>query len=218
MTSMQPYYDDGTVTLYNADCREALSNLDAVDIALLVADPPYGINYEPTRRANGSKMWGSQRVQGDREQFDPTPLLRFECVVLFGANWYAADLPSSGGWIVWDKAPRYSKEGFAASDAELAWTNCGSLVRTFRLQWGGRSRNHEENHHPTQKPEALLRWVITTCARDYGVIVDPYCGSGSTLVAAKALGRRAIGIELEERWCAVAAQRLAQEVLPLDAA
>jgi DNA modification methylase len=208
---MTPYYADSLVRLYLGDCREITEWLSA---DMLVTDPPYGMGYEPTRRSTGSKRWGGERVTGDADPFDPSHLLAMPRAVLFGANWYADRLPASGGWLVWDKTPRGEKAGFTASHAELAWTNVATRVTTFRLQWGGEARNGEgPSLHPTQKPIGLLRSIIGRFSDPGDVIADPYAGSGSTLIAARDAGRRAIGVEIEERYCEIIARRLAQDSL-----
>lgn len=220
---MKPYYDDGQSVIHLGDCRELLPEIiaqyaDFKSNALVLTDPPYGINYEPTRRGNGSKMWGAERVRGDRTPFDPGHLFNFPSLVLFGANHYAHLLPPSGGWLVWDKTPNGVREGFFYSHAELAWTNLSSLVSKYSLEWQGNLRNGEGFFHPTQKPVALMRWVIEKFAKASTIVVDPYMGSGTTLVAAKQLGRAGVGIEIEERYCEIAAKRLSQEILPMNEA
>lgn len=212
---MTPYYDDGQCVIYHGDCREILPLL-TVDVGLLLSDPPYGISYKPLRGSNGSKMWGDEVVTGDAEPFDPRHLLGYSRMVLFGANHYADKLPASGGWIVWDKTPKGIREGFIYSHAELAWSNVMGRVEKFPLEWQGNSRQGEDFLHPTQKPIALMRWIIERFTQPEDVTVDPYMGSGTTLVAAKQLGRKAIGIEIEERYCEIAAQRLSQSTLGLD--
>ena len=213
---MKPYYDEGGITIYHGDCREVLPRL-TIDVGLLLSDPPYGIDYKPLRGSNGSKMWGMETVTGDAEPFDPSHLLRYPRLVLFGANHYADKLPASGGWIVWDKTPRGIREGFIYSHAELAWSNVTGHVEKFVLEWQGNSRQGEDFLHPTQKPIALMRWVIQRFGDGGEVVVDPYMGSGTTLVAAQELRRRAIGIEIEERYCEIAAKRLSQQTLGLTA-
>lgn len=213
---MRPYYSDDLVTIYHGDCREWMPD---VGVGLLLTDPPYGMDYQPARdgRVSGPAKWErGSRVTGDDQPFDPSHLLGYPRVVLFGANHYANLLPASGGWIVWDKTPKGVREGFVYSHAELAWSNVMGHVEKFTLEWDGSSRQGEDFLHPTQKPVSLMRWIISRFA-EQGVILDPYCGSGPTLAAAKELGRHSIGIEIEERYCEIAANRCRQEVLGLSA-
>lgn len=204
---MKPYYEDAAVTLYHGDCREILPTLT---VGAIVSDPPYGMDYKPLRGADGSKRW-SAGVTGDNAPFDPSHLPAVPAV-LWGANWYANRLPGHGGWLVWNKTCDHRKRGFVASDCELAFATEATRCHRFDLQWGGEARNGEGIFHPTQKPVALMQWCLEFVPGDV-VICDPYSGAGPTLVAAKDLGRRAIGIEIEERYCEIAAKRLAQEVL-----
>jgi 16S rRNA G966 N2-methylase RsmD len=207
---LKPYYEHAGITIYHGDCREILSGIASADLVL--TDPPYGMNYKPMRGADGSKRF-TEGVIGDSELFDPSPLMRFGRAVLWGANWYPQLLPPSGGWIVWDKTPKGRKEGFAASDAELAWTNLRGSVLKFSMQWGGEAHGGEPHFHPTQKPVALMEWIIARYSDVGGMILDPYTGSGPVLIAAKNLRRQAIGIEIDERYCEIAAKRLSQEVM-----
>jgi len=213
---MQPYYEQDGVTIYHGDCREFLAAIPGSD--LLLADPPYGMDHEPTRRGDGSKRWGGERVHGDNAAFDPAHLLGSHRTVLWGANWYADKLPPSGGWLVWDKTPRGAKEGFTASHAELAWTNLGGSVRKFSLQWGGEAHGGEPQLHPTQKPVALMEWVVKMFSHPGELVIDPYMGSGPVAEACRRLGRRYIGIELREHYCDKAAERLRQMTLNFGAA
>lgn len=212
---MKPYYEEGGITIYHGDCREVLPTLE---VDAIVSDPPYGMSYTPLRGSDGSKKWGgatTRRIRGDSKPFDPTHLLGYRAVVLWGSQWYAGALPSSGGWIVWDKTPNGRKEGFYASDCDLAWTNVMSSIRKFEMQWGGEARGGEPFYHPTQKPVALMSFCIGLLG-EVKAVVDPYCGCGPTLEAAKLRGLPAIGIEIEERYCEIAANRLRQGVLDLD--
>jgi len=211
--ALTPYYDDGNgIVIYHGDCREILPHLPKVDLVL--TDPPYGINYKPLRGSNGSKMWGKETVVNDNRPFDPAFILGFKNVIMWGANHYAAQLPNSGGWLVFDKCPNGSRDGFIYSHCELAWTNVISRVQKFAIEWQGCDRNGEGFHHPTQKPIPLMAWCIGL-ASDANTILDPFMGSGTTLRAAKDLGRKCIGIEIEEKYCEIAAKRLRQEVLNL---
>lgn len=218
---MTPYYQDAAVTIYHADCREILPTLDPNDIALLLTDPPYGFNVRTTYASNGRGRLGSDPhawrardhapVVGDHEPFDPTHLLRFKRCVLFGANHYSSRLPDSPSWLVWNRESGSDD----AADAELAWTNLGGTVRMFSHLWTGYRRASEigVHVHPTQKPVALMRWIIERSTVPGDLVLDPYMGSGPIERAAKDLGRKAIGIEIEERYCEIAARRMAQEVL-----
>ena len=206
-----PYYSDDYVTLYHGNCLELTDVWAGADV--LVTDPPYGIGY-----ATGTKHAADtahELIAGDDRPFDPTHLLAFERAVIFGGNNFASKLPDSGAWIVWDKTIQNDLK-VRIAECELAWTR-GVLRRTRALRhlWSGNFRASEQGtkYHPSQKPERLMGWVIGLVSEPGDVIADPYAGSGSTGVAAKALGRRAILVELEERYCEIAARRLTQDVL-----
>lgn len=216
---MKPYYDHNGITIYHADCREVLPTLDAGSVDLVLTDPPYGINYLKGAGGKGAhNKRNIARVIGDDQPFDPTHLLGFKNQILWGAEHYAQRLPE-GRWLAWDKLNGVdSYDSF--SDVEFAWFNQKGAARIFRYLWKGICRDGEKDTrrtHPTQKPVALMAWCLSLVP-DAALIIDPYMGSGTTLVAAKKMGRRAIGIELNEAYCADAARRLSQEVLELSLA
>ena len=212
---MKPYYERDGITIYHGDCREILPTLPKVDLVL--TDPPYGISLPTDYRSRGRGKMAACRdyapVHNDDKPFDPSHLPRVP-TVLFGGNYFSDRLPPSSGWLVWDKL---RPDGLDQADAELAWTNCVKGVRVFRHLWNGMMRASEQGtgHHPTQKPVALMEWVLTRKGVPDGTVLDPYMGSGPVLIAAKNLHRKAIGIEIEERYCEIAAKRLDQGVLPL---
>lgn len=143
--------------------------------------------------------------------------MSYERVALFGAQHYYDKLPPGGTFHVWDKRGDYKPVHTA--DVDMVWINRKEVSRKFRLVWRGLCREAEHNsriEHPTQKPIRVMRWVLDLFP-DAALVLDPYMGSGTTLVAAHQVGRRAIGIEIEERYCEIAAKRLSQEVLPLEA-
>jgi DNA modification methylase len=207
----KPYYEHAGIQIWHGDCREIMPGLTFDSI---VADVPYGISHPCDYRARGRGKLAACNdypdVHSDNEPFDPSWLLALGVpTILWGANHYAPSLPI-GGWLVWDKM---RPDGLDQATAELAWNSTTHPVRVFRHLWHGMMRASErgESYHPMQKPVALLKWCLSFVEGD---VVDPYMGAGPTLVAAKELGRRAIGIEIEERYCEIAAKRLSQEVLP----
>ncbi len=206
---MKPYYEEAGITIYHGDCREILPTLPKVDLVL--TDPPYGISYNRNKKHRG--MVPHPTVIGDDAPFDPAHLLIFPRLILWGANCYASKLPDSKTWIAWHKTLTDNDEG-QTSDMELAWANCIGRNRLFTYLWAGCYRQGEAGDffHPTQKPRSLMAWCIKL-SNAPGIVLDPYMGSGTTLRAAKDLGRQAIGIEIEERYCEIAAKRLSQEVL-----
>lgn len=211
---MKPYYEHAGITIYHGDCREIAPAL-AFD-GLVLTDPPYGIahptDYAARGRANLAPCTDYPAVHGDDAPFDPRWLLDIGTGrILWGANHYADRLPPKGGWLVWDKE---RPDDLDQATCELAWTDCVKGVRRHRQLWNGMMRvGNDVLQHPTQKPEGLMRWCLSLRWTDVGDVLDPFMGSGTTLRAAKDLGRKAIGIEIEERYCEIAAKRLSQEVL-----
>lgn len=223
---MKPYYEDASVTVYHGDCRELLPTLE---YAVVVSDPPWGsetaTNAQRFTRAaspwwknvDTSKIVAHKRIEGDREEFDPRPFID-RPAILWGANHFTRHLPHSGGWLIWDKrqgAEDMAEKGWPLGEAELAWTNVRGSTRVFRNLWSGLLRSTEkgEFYHPTQKPLALMKWCLQFVPD--GVVLDPYAGSGTTGVAAKHIGRRAILVEVEEQYCERIVARLSQQVMDL---
>ena len=225
--SVEPYYSDEHCTIYHGDSRDILPSLRTPDgswvFDCIVTDPPYGIgvqtNYRDRQRTALAVCNNYAPIHGDDEPFDPTWLLFMGLpMVLFGANHYADTLPPSPSWLVWDKLDGLKSGrdlGFNdQADVELVWTNIGGPARITSQRWMGAMKSGREagdrRVHPTQKPVELMTRIV---GMTHGVVADPFMGSGTTLRAAKDLGRKAIGIEIEERYCEIAAKRCAQEVL-----
>lgn len=211
---MKPYYEHAGITIYHGDCRDFLPSLPKVDLVL--TDPPYGIGESNERALNRGKLakptdyghfeW--DKKPPERELIDLI-LTKGNKSILWGGNYFYL-LPSRC-WLVWDKMN--GDNDFA--DCELAWTNLDQAVRRLKFMWNGMLRDGEARGtprvHPTQKPVELMRWCIDQPDKA-DTIIDPFMGSGTTLRAAKDLGRKAIGIETEEKYCEIAAKRLQQEV------
>lgn len=211
MSLPKPYYEHGGITIYHGDCREILPRLDGA----LVTDPPYGIAYKTSSsRSVLAVAHDHPPVYGDDEPFDPAHMLRFRQMIIWGGNHFADRLPATPTWLIWDKRCGIAQNDSA--DCEIAWSNLGGPARIYRHLWMGMLRDSEsgESYHPTQKPVAVMRWCIEQ-VDEAAVILDPYMGSGSTLRAAKDLGRKAIGIEIEERFCQIAMMRLSETRWPL---
>jgi DNA modification methylase len=209
---MKPYFEESGITIYHGDCRDILPHLGRFD--LLLTDPPYGVNADRDRNCQknywvdyGSTGW--DRAPVTKEHLD---LCRASCdkAVIWGGNYF--ELPPSMGWFVWNKGQR----AFSLADGELAWTSERKAMRIFDFSRG--EALQEGKKHPTQKPVALMKWCITRIEGVNLSILDPFLGSGTTLLAAKDLGMIATGIELEERYCEIAANRLRQSVLNFESA
>jgi DNA modification methylase len=222
---MKPYYEHAGITIYHADCNEVLPDLSA---DLLLTDPPYGLRAARAEAfGNGVKRHMTGYVVGkmipkrdygdaawdDSPVDDATLLLAFSKApwqIVWGGNYF--NLPKTRCWLLWDKL----RGDTHYADGEMAWTNLDNTVRIIRWRWNGflteDSNPRDERVHPTQKPVAVMHWCIRQAPDSCKTILDPWMGSGTTLYASKLLGRRAIGIEISEPYCEIAAKRLAQEV------
>lgn len=226
---MKPYYSDESVTLYLGDCREVTAWLEA---DVLVTDPPYGIAWcKPRLPANRALRRGDQvahaGIVNDADTSARDEVLAAwlpKPAAVFGSP-HRHLPPGAKQTLVWQKPATVGIFGTVAGfrrDWEAIY-----LIGNFPPSTAQRSsviRSTGENTiysrasqgHPHAKPVGVLATVIA--AMPLGVVADPFAGSGTTLVAAKQLGRRAIGVEIEERYCEIAAKRLAQDVLDFGAA
>lgn len=212
-----PYYTDDQVTLHHGDCREITDWL-AADV--LVTDPPYGISYA-THRPGHQKL----NVTGDASVMSRDAALRdwgLRPAVVFASYRCAPFGEPHPMPLIFDKG-----DVVGMGDHTWPWRPSYEHAWVYGKGWIGprgpavlRHRvlpgNFTARFHPTQKPVSLLEDLIRHAPP--GTIADPFAGSGSTLVAARNLGRKAIGVELEERYCEVIAKRLAQDVLDFGAA
>lgn len=206
--------DDRRATLYCGDCLELLPLMASGSVDAVVTDPPYGSNTNTkyTRFSGGKKGADHlrnehNRINGDDTPFNVAPWLNFPTVILWGANHFSNQLPK-GSLLIWDK--RADNGHALLADAEAAWMSRGVGVYIFDHCWQGFARASEtgEHYHPSQKPVALMEWCVARIP-DCETILDPFAGSGTTGVACIQTGRRFIGIELSEKYCAIAARRLA---------
>ena len=133
--------------------------------------------------------------------------------IIFGGNHYGSILGDTTCYLVWDK----DNGDINFSDCELAWTSFKTTIRKFKWKWNGmlqeKMKWKEIRFHPTQKPLALFRWILKKYSKENEIILDPFLGSGTTAVAAKQLGRKFIGFEIEPKYIAIANERLNLEKL-----
>ena len=229
---VKPYYQDDFVTIYHGDCREVLPTLRADAV---ITDPPYGVGvgYGPSYDDSRDDYWDWLRVRVAAMR-EAAPVVAFTHRVAA-----IAELPGWDWVAVWNKQVVFgSKVGnsplIAGWEPILLYGVHSLGTRTKGLpdvlnvqpqrsanQHGSVGREKWKNNqtvsHPVPKPAALYARLIEGLCPE-GTILDPFMGSGTTLRAAKDLGRKAIGIEIEERYCEIAAQRMGQEVLDLGAA
>ena len=223
--SPQPYYQDDAVTIYHGDCLEVLAWAEA---DVLLTDPPYGIDWQqPAYRAVGASE-GTRTRQHLGIQNDDTTLARDEMLAHWGKSkpglvFGSAEVPPPAGTrrtLVWQKPADSGLFGSTIwrKDWEPVfmvgkWPQVPATESSIVRSACGSHREYAQGVHPHAKPTDLLKKLLVVMPA--GMVADPFCGSGSTLRAAKDLGRRAIGVELDEAYCEIAARRCAQEVLAL---
>lgn len=200
------------VTLYLGDCREILPTLGK--IVAIVTDPPYGINKDGQKQSSGKhggrkayKFLGWDSNRPSRDMFDLL-INSAEEHLIWGGNYFADFLPARGKWLVWDKGQRINQ-----SDGELAWTSSHGALRIFELNRVALMADGAE--HPTQKPVEVMKWSIEQLPY-YQTILDPFMGSGTTGVAAVKLGRKFIGIEIEQEYFDIACRRISEALKQPD--
>ena len=202
----------GDATLYLGDCLEVLPHVGEVDA--VVTDPPYGIGRDKGHAGRGTDGTGRylrrprEYLGGwDNSRASDDVMRKVAAIggIVWGGNFFSDVLPIGGKWLVWDKInsmPSYS-------DAELAWTSIsGFSVKKFIQCSSGLAANRDGRVHPTQKPLKLMEWCLSFLP-NAEIILDPFMGSGTTGVACANLGRKFIGIELEERYFDIACERIA---------
>lgn len=218
---MKPYYQDDYATLYHAD---SLTNPELwLTADVLITDPPYGINY----------VSGYAQVRRDNIANDESTAARDAVLDAWGirpwaafGTWKQARPQDTAQVLIWDKTPGGN---FGMGDLNLAFGLSHEEIYLSK-GWLKRGRRHgsvlpttegigslaSATGHPTPKPVSLLGLLIS--AAPPGIIADPFAGSGSTMVAAKRLGRHVIGVEIDERYCEIAARRLAQDSIDFGGA
>lgn len=223
---MQPYYDDGNgIQIYLGDCREVLPTIATKSVDLVLTDPKFNAGIDYGDRVNDRIPWPEYvswlvGIIDEMERVSTGPVLVFTSVKGM-TNISAARPPRHVA--AWVKPHLYGhRQGGSAFIPR--WEPC----LAYGVLWGEGGRvpsyslpdvwNHPaaiRNGHPCPKPVSLFAEILRQIPGD--TVLDPFMGSGTTLRAAKDLGRKAIGIEIEERYAEIAANRLAQSVLALGA-
>lgn len=222
---MTPYYADDSVTLYHGDCREVTAWLEA---DVLVTDPPYGV------ARVGKTMHWTRATEPTRAAVtnDEDTAARDEALAMWGdrpalvfGSWRKPRPPGTRQRLIWHKMqskPGMTTAPWYAADEEVYVIGEGftgrpeqTVYQTAEARSGSDGLSAQVGH-PTPKPVSLMGRLIAKCPP--GVIADPFVGSGSTLLAARINGRRAIGVEVEERYCEIAANRLSQGTLDFGGA
>lgn len=210
--NMKPYYQDDNATIYHADCRDVLKTIGEIDVIL--TDPPYGLAGAETEK-NAYESFTDDECEVKKLVLDVIEIANWNRFVMtpgqkmmfkypepkaIGAFFYPAGTGScSWGFVGWQPIFYYGKDPVLADRK-------GRAMNSFSA-----TEQSEKNGHPCPKPIKTWTRLLERVSRKGELIVDPFMGSGTTLRAAKDTGRRAIGIEIEEKYCEIAANRMAQE-------
>lgn len=205
---MNPYYDHEGITIYHGDCREVLPGLEFRP-DLIFADPPYGAN---------KAEWDSEYPSW----MEPLLLRSASLVAITPGEWALQRCMLGVGGFYQGLMVGRNLNGM--THGNIGFCNFIPVIVA-----GERKPRHDgptsfefsvsgvQPEHPSPKPIRFMKWIVKRLTEEHETILDPFMGSGTTLRAAKDLGRKAIGIEIEEKYCEIAATRLSQEVLPLTA-
>lgn len=231
---MTPYFERNGIQIFHGDCREILPTLGPVDH--VITDPPFSeVTHLGARSLVSDNRAGGSGDNAGRIDFDAVDAGFVRCAMGLAnpARWTIASLdwrhvgpletcpPDGmrfvrfGVWVKPDGAPQFTGDRPATGWEAIAILH--KLGGKMRWNGGGNravwTHNIAREEHPTAKPLSLLRELVSLFTDPSETILDPFMGSGTTLRAAMDLGRKAIGIELEEKWCEVAAKRLSQQVM-----
>ena len=203
MSLPTPYYDVDGITIYHGDCLEILPYLPKVDLVL--TDPPYGIQ---------KWDWDEKYPEGiELELIDKANTIAIMC-----GQWAIPKCINALGSQYLGIIALHNRNGMTYSPLGFGnWIPC--IIGGMRPKSGqdllSFNVTGDKPNHPSPKPIAAMNRIIIRLTEIGQSILDPFMGSGTTLVAAKQLGRKAIGIEIEEKYCQIAVKRLSQGVLPL---
>lgn len=242
---MTPYYSDDRITLYHGDALEVMADLADESVDVVLTDPPYSSggkreNARSIRQSMVRSMGNDEWIRGDAMSTNGYVYLLRMCGLQWrrilrrgahslvftdwrmsshlGAALESADLRQLP-LLVWDKDQLGMGNVFRNVHEFIVHTTVGTPAAPQRRDVPNviRERSVRGGTHPTEKPERLLRTLLSVVAAPGSIVLDPFAGSGSTLTAAQSLGMRAVGIEIDERYCEVVAARCAQGALDVQA-
>lgn len=224
---MKPYYEDSHTKIFLGDCREILPHLEPVDLVL--TDPPYGVDLGDGSGAGGDHGLKRNRYASYSDTYENLRSVVVPAIssalaiarrgIVFVAGCHANEFPKPQaiGGLYFPSATGRHCWGFNSLGVALLYGKAPNLHKGASATVFVSTEISEKNGHPCPKPLRGMQYFARLGSIDGETILDPFMGSGTTLRAAKDLGRKAIGIEIEERYCEIAAKRLSQEVLPFDA-
>ena len=212
---------------YNIDCMKGMKEFPDNYFDLAICDPPYGGvtqgGYMSNKMGGGVaknrndyhlSLWQCERPS--EEYFKELQRVS-KNQIIWGGNYYASMLPDSQCWVVWDKE---KPEGVSFADVELAWTSFNLAAKIFHFAWNGMlqgdMKNKERKIHPTQKPVALYKWLISKFAKEGDTILDTHVGSASSLIACHEMGFKYVGFELDETYYKESKERLENETAQMN--
>ncbi len=220
----KPYYLDLEYgqAIYCADCRDILPSIPDKSIDLVLTDPPYGINYV----ASGFAKWNEKQKSAPVKSLEPIIgddgslmldwIYKYRKWIVWGFPYLYSNLAT--GWLIWRKHADNNPKAPMSSPVEMAMSNTWNGFKLIENIWVGFMRENGEYRfeHPTQKPHKVIDWCINKSSEIGNLILDPFLGSGTTAYCAKKLNRKCIGIEIEEKYCEIAARRCSQSVMRLE--
>ena len=230
---MSVYYSDESMTLYHGDCREVLASLEDRSVAAVLTDPPYTARTHGMAKTNKGKGHGVKAVTFDAMTAADLSAVLTECARV-SRGWVVATLAYQhafafdenppeglrclrlGVWVKTNPMPQISADRPGQGWESIAYMHRADVKPTWN--GGGKAGNYvttvqQGEGHPTTKPLSMLSDWVRNFTAPGDLVLDPFAGSGTTLRAAIDEGRKAIGVELEERYCEIIARRLAQGVL-----
>lgn len=214
------YPDDYINKIIQGDCLEVMKGIPDKSIDLVLTDPPYGKMW--TRGKNGIGIDKSSN-ENDKTKWDIKPTKEYfdeimrvsKNQIIFGGNYFTDILPVSNCWIIWDKRGNFPRgEQIPFADCELAWTSFNKTIKKYTLiVQGFVNESGDDRFHPTQKPTKVMYSILNDFSKEGEIVMDCFMGAGSTILATKQLKRNFIGIEISEKYCEIARQRLRQNIL-----